>query len=379
MSFCLNPTCAKPDNPNTNKYCHGCGSSLVESSQSYSFEHYRVIKLLGEGGFGRTYLAEDVDLFNQKIVIKKLIATEGNNSKIQELFQREAKQLFALTHPQIPKIYRYFSKNNVFYLIQEFIEGENLFTEFERLGCFSEAKIREILHNILPVLAYIQSNNILHRDIKPENIMRRHSDNQLMLIDFGAVRVKTTTDPSVLTTIYTPGYASREQINGRPVSASDIYSLGVTCIRLLTGCFPSQTTDLIYDDYENKWCWVEYLKEKNIRVEPKLAQILDKMLEDALKRRYKDAQEVMKDLLPNTPAVKTMVINPGVTAESYFNSGNNYLKLKEYKKAEADYNQAIQLNPHNADFYYNRGLAYYKLKEYEKAEADYNQAIQLKS
>ena len=103
------------------------------------------------------------------------------------------------------------------------------------------------------------------------------------------------------------------------------------------------------------------------------------MLEDALKRRYKDAQEVMKDLLPNTPAVKTMVINPGVTAESYFNSGNNYLNLKEYKKAIADYTQAIQLNPHDADFYYNRGLAYYKLKEYEKAEADYNQATQLKS
>ena len=147
--------------------------------------------------------------------------------------------------------------------------------------------------------------------------MRRHSDNQLMLIDFGAVRVTTTTDPSVLTTIYTPGYASREQINGRPVSASDIYSLGVTCIRLLTGCFPSQTTDLIYDDYENQWCWVEYLKEKNIKVEPKLAQILDKMLEDALKRRYKDAQEVMKDLLPITPTVNTTVTKPGVTAKIY--------------------------------------------------------------
>jgi len=149
MSFCLNPACTKPDNPDTNKSCHGCGSSLAQSSRSYLFEHYRVIKLLGEGGFGRTYLAEDVDLFNQKIVIKKLIATEGNNGKIQELFQREAKQLFALTHPQIPKIYRYFSKNNVFYLIQEFIEGENLFTEFERLGCFSEAKIRECFSFII--------------------------------------------------------------------------------------------------------------------------------------------------------------------------------------------------------------------------------------
>ncbi|TVQ42021.1 MAG: serine/threonine protein kinase, partial [Gloeocapsa sp. DLM2.Bin57] len=297
MSFCLNPACAKPDNPDTNKFCHGCGSKLAESSQSYDFDHYRIIKLLGEGGFGRTYLAEDTELFNKKVVIKKLLSSEGNNPKILELFTREAEQLSKLSHPQIPQVYRYFSKDNNFYLIQEFIPGENLLTEVERLGNFNETQIREILLQILAVLEYIQSQDILHRDIKPENIMRRRSDNQLMLIDFGAVRVKTTTDPSVLTSIYTPGYASREQMNARPVKASDIYSLGVTCIRLLTGCFPTGTTDLIYDDYESRWTWKEYLQQKNITIDNKLAEIIDKMVEESLKKRYQDAREVREDLL----------------------------------------------------------------------------------
>ncbi|TVQ42299.1 MAG: serine/threonine protein kinase, partial [Gloeocapsa sp. DLM2.Bin57] len=116
MSFCLNPPCPKPDNPDTNKFCHGCGSKLAESSQSYDFDHYRIIKLLGEGGFGRTYLAEDIELFNKKVVIKKLLSSQGNNPKIIELFTREAEQLFKLSHSQIPQVYRYFSKDNNFYL-----------------------------------------------------------------------------------------------------------------------------------------------------------------------------------------------------------------------------------------------------------------------
>jgi tetratricopeptide (TPR) repeat protein len=436
MSFCLNPTCAKPNNPDSNKFCHGCGSKLSESTQSYIFEHYRVIKLLGEGGFGRTYLAEDVDLFNQKVVIKKLIAIDANNPKIQELFAREAEQLYQMSHPQIPRLYRYFQKNNNFYLIQEFIEGENLLTEFERLGTFSEAKIIEILDNMLPVLEYIQSKDVLHRDIKPENIMRRRSDNQLMLIDFGAVRVKANTDPSVLTSIYTPGYGSREQINGRPVKASDVYSLGVTCIRLLTGCLPKGTTDFIYDDFENRWTWKEYLKQRNITINSDLGRILDQMVEDSLKRRYQDAREVRQDLVniitkpeptnhppetvpptvinniskpnhssPNLVkwlalggsgvllvgglAIATILANnsfnnypppveePLTTAESHFNRGYDYYQQGEYQKAIEEYNQAIALDPNYTDAYNNRGLAYTNLGLTQQAIADYSKAIEL--
>ena len=297
--FCLNPACIHPQNPDENEFCHGCGANLAESTQSYLFENYRVTKLLGEGGFGRTYLAEYLRRYNEPRLIKTLITSEQKQTqqKIKELFTREAEQLHQLDHPQIPKLYEYFEKDNNLYLVQEFIDGINLREELKQDKPFSEDKIQIILEELLPVLAYIEEQNLLHRDIKPENIMRRHSDGTLMLIDFGAARVKTGIGPTMLTAIYTPGYAAIEHMMGRPVKASDIYSLGVTCIRLLTGCLPNATTDLIYDDNENCLCWKEYLQENNIEVSDPLLAILDKMVASSLKDRYPDARAVLKDLL----------------------------------------------------------------------------------
>ena len=297
--FCLNPACRNPRNQDQNKFCHGCGSNLAESTQSYQFDYYRVTKLLGQGGFGRTYLAEYSRRYNQPRVIKTLITRENeeNQQKIKELFAREAEQLCNLDHPQIPKLYEYFERDNNLYLVQEFIDGMSLSEEFEQQGAFDEQKIQNIVEELLPVLAYIEEQNILHRDIKPDNIMRRRSDGQLMLIDFGAARVKTGRDPSILTAIYTPGYAAIEHMMGRPVKASDVYSLGVTCTRLLTGCFYDGTTDPIYDDHNNCLCWKEYLQERNIKVNDRLAAILDKMVASSLRDRYPNAQTVLEDLL----------------------------------------------------------------------------------
>ena len=297
--FCLNPACKNPQNPDLNNFCHGCRANLAESTQSYRFEYYRVTKLLGKGGFGRTYLAEFLRRYHEPRVIKTLLISENEQTqqKVKELFAREAEQLYHLDHPQIPKLYEYFEKDNNLYLVQEFIDGMTLGEEFEQQGTFPAEKIQTILEELLPVLAYIEEQNLLHRDIKPANIMRRRSDGLLMLIDFGAARVKTARDPSILTAIYTPGYAAIEHMRGRPVKASDIYSLGVTCIRLLTGCFPSYTSDLIYDDRENRWCWKEYLQQKNLKVNEPLAAILDKIVAHSLRDRYPDAQAVLEDLL----------------------------------------------------------------------------------
>ncbi len=297
--FCLNPACNNPHNPEQNKFCHGCSANLAESTQSYQFDYYRVTKLLGEGGFGRTYLAEYSRRYNQPRVIKTLITRENeqNQGKIKELFAREAEQLGHLDHPQIPQLYEYFERDNNLYLVQEFIDGINLREEFEQQGPFKAPKIQTILEELLPVLVYIEEQNLLHRDIKPDNIMRRRSDGVLMLIDFGAARVKAGRDPSVLTAIYTPGYAAIEHMMGKPVKASDVYSLGVTCIRLLTGCLPTGTTDLIYDYHENCLCWKEYLQKKNIKVSERLVAILDQMVASSLRNRYPDAQAALKDLL----------------------------------------------------------------------------------
>ncbi len=304
--ICLNPACKNPHNPDDNQFCHGCSANLAESTQSYLFENYRVTKLLGEGGFGRTYLAEYLRRYNEPRLIKTLITSEHKQTqqKIKELFTREAEQLYRLDHPQIPKLYEYFEKDNNLYLVQEFIDGINLREELEQDGLFPAQKIQTILEKLLPVLVYIEEQNLLHRDIKPDNIMRRHSDGVLMLIDFGAARVKTGIGPTVFTAIYTPGYAAIEHMRGRPVKASDVYSLGVTCIRLLTGCLPTGTTDLIYDDHENCLCWKEYLQERNIKVSERLVAILDQMVASSLKDRYPDAQAVLKDLLlPISPPV----------------------------------------------------------------------------
>ena len=310
--FCLNPACRKPRNPEHNGSCHGCGANLADSTQSYRFDYYRVTKLLGKGGFGRTYLAEYSRRFNQHRVIKTLITRENeqNQRKINELFAREAEQLGNLDHPQIPKLYEYFEGDNNLYLVQEFIDGMSLSEEFQQQGPFQEQKIQTILEELLPILVYIEEQNLLHRDIKPDNIMRRRSDGVLMLIDFGAARVKTGRDPTILTTIYTPGYAAMEHMMGRPVKASDVYSLGITCIRLLTGCFLFGTTDPIYDDHNNCLRWKEYLQERNITISDQLVAILDKMVASSLKDRYPDAQAVLEDLLlPNSTVPSTLILN----------------------------------------------------------------------
>ncbi len=305
MTYCLNPACNNPDNPPTNNYCHGCGLLLAKSSQSYTFRvHYKIIKKLGEGAFGRTYLAEDTDLKNEPRVIKKLIATgTGTNLvKIKELFEREADRLYDLNHSQIPKLYAYFEENNYLYLVQEYIEGQDLFSEWQQQGSFSEAKIKQGLRELLPVLEYIHKNKVLHRDIKPENIMRRSSDRKLVLIDFGGAKQTTETLQSAPgTRLYTPGYAAREHMRGRPKAASDIYSLGITMVRLLTGSFADfdgygNIEDPLYDEDNGQWLWRDYAQKRGIKVSSELANVLDKMIEDLAKNRYQSATEVLKAL-----------------------------------------------------------------------------------
>ena len=301
MAYCLNPACKNPDNPDTNSHCNGCGLLLAESSKSYLFLHYRITKKLREGSFGRTYLAEDTHLKNELRVIKKLIVSgKGTNlAKVKELFEREADGLYQLKHPQIPKLYAYFEQDNSLYLVQEYIEGQDLFSEWQRQGNFSEAKIKQGLQDLLPVLEYIHHHKVLHRDIKPENIMRRNSDGKLVLIDFGGAKQTTGTLQSAPgTRLYTPGYAAWEQMSGYPEKASDIYSLGITMVRLLTGCFPnfdehSKINDPLYNKKNGRWLWRDYAQQRRINLNPHLAQVLDKMIEHFIDHRYKSATEVL--------------------------------------------------------------------------------------
>ena len=237
MLYCSNLHCPNPFNPDGNKFCISCGSPNLSTLFR---NRYRVIKALGEGGFSRTYYALDADRMDDTCVIKQFVPQlQGTAAlaKASELFKQEAKRLYELgEHSQIPRLLAYFEQDNRLYLVQELIEGQTLLEELETEGNFSEEKITQILADLLPVLKIVHESNVIHRDIKPENIMRRQRDGKLMLIDFGVSKQATATILGQMgTTVGTPGYVPVEQMRGQVFPASDLYRLGVTCIRFLKG------------------------------------------------------------------------------------------------------------------------------------------------
>lgn len=294
MSYCLNPNCQKPQNPAIAKFCQHCGLPLLLK------ERYRALKPLGQGGFGRTFLAVDEDKPSKPYcVIKQFFPTVGGaepDGKAAALFEQEAIRLDELgQHPQIPELLAHFTQENHQYLVQEFVAGQNLDQVLDTEGTFSETAIRSLLCQLLPVLEFVHTRNVIHRDIKPDNIIRR-LDGQLVLVDFGAAKFASGAFiPRTGTIIGSAGYAAPEQALGKAVFASDLYSLGVTCIHLLTQVNPFD----LFDVTENAWVWQHYLTTP---VSQQLSHVLDKLLQLATKRRYQSASEVLQDLQgPSVP------------------------------------------------------------------------------
>ena len=296
---CLNPGCHNPSVPEHTQFCPNCNVAIVTLK-----DRYRPIKSLGSGGFGKTYLAQDIDKLNEKCVIKQFapqIQGTAGRKKATELFLQEALQLQQLgKHSQIPALLAYFEKNNRLYLVQEFIDGENLLQELEKQGIFSESKIRALLQDLLPILKVVHEYGVIHRDIKPENIMRRRSDGKLILIDFGASKQLQGT-VTTGTLIGTFGYAPLEQMrDGKVYPASDLYSLGATCFHLLTGVHPGE----LYQEYGYEWVktWRVHLQKP---VNRDLDTVLDKLLQKYYQDRYQSAEDVLKDLKTSQLTTKT--------------------------------------------------------------------------
>ncbi|MGB3691276.1 MAG: bifunctional serine/threonine-protein kinase/formylglycine-generating enzyme family protein [Spirulinaceae cyanobacterium] len=253
---------------------------------------------------------------------------EAQGSKAKELFEQEGKSLYDLDHRQIPRLQAYFDEDDSMYLVQDYVEGENLLKELLKEGAFNEQKLLKFLRDFLPVLQYIHQQGLLHRDIKPENIMRRHKDGKIFLIDFGGAKQHLQTMSIFETALFTRGYAAYEQIMGKARRASDIYSLGATCVRLLTGCLPGfceqgnseeelydYDVDELYDADEARWLW----REKGANVREGLGKILDKMLEHSPKQRYQKVEE----LIAAIEAINSFPLKPATSLKKPISASNH--------------------------------------------------------
>jgi WD40 repeat protein len=312
--YCFNPNCSAPQNPNEETVCQSC------STQLQLRERYRAVQLLGQGGFGRTFLAiahpsnfpiSESDLDEQTnvetpqlYVIKQFLPDSTNLrhfSQAKTLFQHEAYRLKELgNHPQIPTFIENFEQDHLLYLVQEYVIGETLASELAKIGKFRSIEIWQLLENLLPLLHFIHSHTVIHRDIKPENIIRQTSGS-LALVDFGAAKLITefsATQPG--TTIGSPDYSAPEQVRGKATFASDLYSLGVTCIHLLTGIHPFH----LFDFSSNQWVWQNYLQtdgapaQDAVRTEniDRLIPFLNRLIEPALSQRFPSAEVAIAEL-----------------------------------------------------------------------------------
>ncbi|BAW97814.1 serine/threonine protein kinase (plasmid) [[Synechococcus] sp. NIES-970] len=273
---------------------------------------YRILRGLGQGGFGDTFLAEDLHMpSKRRCVIKRLkpiVNDPVTYQLVQDRFEREAVLLEKLgeNHPQIPCLYAYLDEAGKFYLIQEWVEGETLADIVLHQGPWSSKAVKELLLGILPVLKFIHDQGIVHRDIKPENIILRRSDRQPVLIDFGAVKetmnaTNSRVAQSKSIVIGTPGFMAPEQGIGRPVLATDLYSLGLTAIFLLTGKLPQE---LPSDPQTRKILWRPWFQEENT-VDEHLTAVLEKAIQPQLQERFQDVSAMVAAL--QTPMVAPML------------------------------------------------------------------------
>jgi serine/threonine protein kinase len=272
---------------------------------------YQIIKELGQGGFGKTYIAEDTHLpGNPQCVVKQLLSGKPSEFDLRlRLFNTEAQILYKLgEHDRIPKLLAHFDEQQNFYLVQQLIQGDTLSQEIRAGQRWSEVQVIELLEDILTPLAFVHQNQVIHRDLKPANLIRRKPDGKIVLIDFGAVKeimsqsVAAGSRPTI--GIGTPGYMPIEQEMGHPTLGSDVYAVGMIAIQALTGLDPSQLTD------SNTG---EVTRHHRVQINPKLVRILDKMVRADFRQRYPSAEQALQAVISLKPQQKR-VVTPQIIA-----------------------------------------------------------------
>jgi serine/threonine protein kinase, bacterial len=277
---------------------------------------YQILQVLGSGGFSETYLAADTHMPSQRRCVIKKMKPATNNWQIyqiaQERFQREATILEELgeKNSQIPKLFAYFAEQGEFFLVQEWIQGQTLTEKVRSDGPLSIQAVERIVTSLLPVLDFVHQQDIIHRDIKPDNILLRDADQTPVLIDFGAVKEAVRTmlnsqgDSTGSIVIGTPGYMPSEQAAGRPVYSSDLYSLGLTAIFLLTGKIP-QALDT--NPRTGEILWRQQVPQlaasapTELNLSPQFATVIEKAIQPYPRDRYATAQEMLAALQQSAP------------------------------------------------------------------------------
>lgn len=278
--------CTHAGNPPGNLFCMYCGQPVVQVQRF--IRQYQVLKTLGQGGMGTTYLAWDkggtITGRPQLLVLKEMNADLAQISKAQELFEREARTLKALHHEGIPQYYDFFVEAGKKYLAMELVQGQDLEKRIYQKGpCVLKQGIEWMLQTC-EVLEYIHTQDppLIHRDIKPANLLVRYRDNRVVVLDFGAVK-EIGTPPG--TRIGAEGYSAPEQDRGSPVTQSDLYAIGPTLIFLLTGENPMKF-------YRRRNQVYRFEVENIPTITPKLRTVIERVTEPKPRDRYQTAKEL---------------------------------------------------------------------------------------
>ncbi|MGB7249102.1 MAG: WD40 repeat domain-containing serine/threonine-protein kinase [Phormidesmis sp.] len=302
MVYCLNPSCPEPQNPSAANFCQACGTPLILADETLP-ERYQLTGLLAQGGSGRTFLAQrlasDTAKNNPEGTSEDGLGKASFQCIVKQIyrqpsvedtaFKAEAARLQKLgEHPQIPALLAAIENELGQFLVQAFVPGDRLGTQIEKKGPQTEAQVRSLLTSLVPVLQYVHSFDVIHRDIKPDNIILATDGDRLpSLVDFGSA--KWVRKALAKTVIGSAEYAAPEQSIGQATFASDIYSLGLTCLHALSGIHPFS----LYSAAEDSWVWRDYLPQP---IEPRFAQLLDRMVARSLQQRYENMDQVALDL-----------------------------------------------------------------------------------
>jgi CHASE2 domain-containing sensor protein/tRNA A-37 threonylcarbamoyl transferase component Bud32 len=285
---------------------------------------YKIVRVLGSGGFSETYIAEDTRLPDNPLCVVKQLQPANNKSEqlqvARRLFGSEAQTLQKLgSYDQIPQLLAYFEEGEEFYLVQEYIIGNALSQELPSGKRINQTDVVDILRDLLQTLAFVHANSVIHRDIKPTNVMRRECDRKLVLIDFGAVKqvsadlLENPEESAFTIGIGTKGYAPKEQCFGRPQYSSDIYAVGMIGIKALTGISPHE----LKQDADGEVIWM-HQAEVNLG----FANILNKMVREDYQERYQSASEVLQ-------ALNKLVMNP-IESSSNQDSSLDTVSLEDF-------------------------------------------------